>query len=253
MHLEAPLKEIALNPDGTVQGFRIAGIKGKEAYTLEADAYVSAMPVDPFKLLLPEPWKTMPYFQKLDGLKGVPVINIHLWFDRKLTTIDHLLFSRSPLLSVYADMSNTCREYEDPNRSMLELVFAPAKDWIGRPDDEIVAATMEELKRLFPMHFTGEDQAQLRKSIVVKTPLSVYKTVPGCQKLRPDQASPIANFFLAGDYTMQRYLASMEGAVLSGKQCAQAVAAAADGLQSSAAWRQLTPQPERAAERGSGW
>ncbi|MCH9714200.1 MAG: FAD-dependent oxidoreductase, partial [Cyanobacteria bacterium] len=45
-----------------------------------------------------------------------------------------------------------------------------------------------------------------------------------CQQLRPDQASPIANFFLAGCYTMQRYLASMEGAVLSGKQCAGAIA-----------------------------
>jgi 15-cis-phytoene desaturase len=122
-------------------------------------------------------------------------------------------------------MSNTCREYEDPERSMLELVFAPAKDWIGRSDEDIVAATMDELKRLFPMHFTGDNQAQLRKSIVVKTPLSVYKTVPGCQQLRPDQASPIPNFFLAGCYTMQRYLASMEGAVLSGKLCAEAVVA----------------------------
>jgi hypothetical protein len=28
------------------------------------------------------------------------VINIHIWFDRKLSTVDHLLFSRSPLLSV---------------------------------------------------------------------------------------------------------------------------------------------------------
>jgi 15-cis-phytoene desaturase len=28
---------------------------------------------------------------------------------------------------------------------------------------------------------------------------------------------------MAGDYTMQRYLASMEGAVLSGKLCAEAV------------------------------
>ena len=89
---------------------------GKEPYTLTADAYVSALPVDPFKLLLPEPWKQMPFFSKLDGLRGVPVINIHLWFDRKLTEIDHLLFSRSPLLSVYADMSNTCREYEDAER-----------------------------------------------------------------------------------------------------------------------------------------
>lgn len=48
-------------------------------------------------------------------------------FDRKLTTVDHLLFSRSPLLSVYADMSTTCKGYHDDEKSMLELVFAPAK------------------------------------------------------------------------------------------------------------------------------
>lgn len=224
VHLEAPLREIQLAENGDVNGFRIAGINGKEGFLAEADAYVSALPVDPFKLLLPEPWKEMPFFSRLDGLRGVPVINIHLWFDRKLTDIDHLLFSRSPLLSVYADMSNTCREYEDPERSMLELVFAPAHDWIGRPDSEIVAATLAELERLFPQHFGGAEPAKLRKSKVVKTPLSVYKTVPGCQALRPSQATPIANFFLAGDYTMQRYLASMEGAVLSGKLCAAAVA-----------------------------
>ena len=47
--------------------------------------------------------------RRLDKLVGVPVINIHIWFDRKLSTVDHLLFSRSPLLSVYADMSTTCK------------------------------------------------------------------------------------------------------------------------------------------------
>lgn len=41
--------------------------------------------------------------------------------------MDHLLFSRSPLLSVYADMSTTCKGYHDDEKSMLELVFAPAK------------------------------------------------------------------------------------------------------------------------------
>ena len=225
VHLESPLREIELNADGSVAGFRIGGVAGKEPYTLTADADVTAVPVDPFKLLLPEPWKQMPFFSKLDGLRGVPVINIHLWFDRKLTEIDHLLFSRSPLLSVYADMSNTCREYEDAERSMLELVFAPAKDWIGRPDEEIVDATMKELERLFPQHFGSENPAVLRKSKVVKTPLSVYKTVPNCQPLRPTQKTPVPNFFMAGDYTLQRYLASMEGAVLSGKLCAEAVAA----------------------------
>jgi 15-cis-phytoene desaturase len=59
--------------------------------------------------------------------------------------------------------------------------------------------------------------------------------VPGCQQLRPDQASPIPNFFLAGCYTMQRYLASMEGAVLSGKQCAQAIDRAEPSVAGAAA------------------
>jgi 15-cis-phytoene desaturase len=149
-----------------------------------------------------------------------------MWFDRKLTDIDHLLFSRSPLLSVYADMSNTCREYANPDRSMLELVLAPAKDWISKSDQEIISATMAELEKLFPDHFTGENPAKLLKSHVVKTPRSVYTATPGRQQYRPSQTTPIANFFLSGSYTMQRYLGSMEGAVLSGKLTAQAISEA---------------------------
>ena len=217
VELNTPLRTIELAPDGQVASFAMGG------QSVVADAYVSALPVDALKLLLPQRWQQLPLFAKLAGLRGVPVINVHLWFDRKLTDMDHLLFSRSPLLSVYADMSVTCKGYEDPDRSMLELVFAPAKDWIGRPDQAVVQATMEELKNLFPSHFNGDNPARLRKYRVVKTPLSVYKTTPGCQKLRPGQSTPIPNFFLAGDYTRQRYMASMEGAVLSGKLCAQAV------------------------------
>ncbi len=223
VHLNKPLKKINLKDDQTVESFEIGGTNGMSSTNVKADAYVSALPVDIFKLLLPKEWKDISEFKKLEGLRGVPVINIHLWFDRKLTDIDHLLFSRSKLLSVYADMSITCKEYEDPNRSMLELVFAPAKEWIGKSDDEIIHATLEELKKLFPTHFSGESQAKLRKFKVVKTPLSVYKAVPGCQKIRPQQQTSVKNFYLTGDYTMQRYLASMEGAVLSGKLCAQAI------------------------------
>jgi 15-cis-phytoene desaturase len=219
VRLNAPVQEFVLNDDRSVKGFKITG----EAELFTADCYVSAMPVDPLKLMLPEPWRELPYFQQLDGLEGVPVINLHLWFDRKLTDIDHLLFSRSDLLSVYADMSNTCREYANPDRSMLELVLAPAKEWIGQSDEAIVAATLTELKKLFPQHFDTENPAKLLKSKVVKTPRSVYKATPGRQEYRPDQVTPIPNFFLSGDFTMQRYLASMEGAVLSGKLTARAI------------------------------
>ena len=226
VRLNAPLKEILLNADGTVKAYLIRGLNGAEDEVFTADVYVSAMSVDPMKVMLPKPWKQMEFFKKLEGLEGVPVINLHLWFDRKLTEIDHLLFSRSPLLSVYADMSNTCREYANPNRSMLELVLAPAKDWIAKSDEEIVAATIAELEKLFPDHFGGDNPATLLKSHVVKTPRSVYKATPGRQQYRPAQVTPIANFYLAGSYTMQRYLGSMEGAVLSGKLTAQAISEA---------------------------
>ncbi|AFZ36798.1 phytoene desaturase [Stanieria cyanosphaera PCC 7437] len=222
--LNAPLKEIFLNEDKTVKGFLIRGLDGADDQLITADIYVSAMSVDPLKVMLPQSWRELDFFQKLNGLEGVPVINLHLWFDRKMTDIDQLLFSRSPLLSVYADMSNTCREYSNPDRSMLELVLAPAEDWINKSEEEIIAATMKELEKLFPQHFTGENPAKLLKYRVVKTPRSVYKAVPGCQAYRPSQKTPIANFYLAGSYTMQKYLGSMEGAVLSGKLAADAIA-----------------------------
>ena len=127
-------------------------------------------------------------------------------------------------LSVYADMSNTCKEYADPDKSMLELVLAPAKDWIAKSDEDIIEATMSELKRLFPQHFEGDNQAVLLKSKVVKTPRSVYRAVAGTQSVKPTQKTPIENFYLAGSYTKQEYLGSMEGAVLSGKLAAKAIA-----------------------------
>ncbi|PKU80286.1 Phytoene dehydrogenase, chloroplastic/chromoplastic [Dendrobium catenatum] len=205
VQLNSRVQKIELNSDRTVKQFLLSN-----GSVITGDAYVFATPVDILKLLLPEEWKEIPCFQR---------------FDRKLkNTYDHLLFSRSPLLSVYADMSVTCKEYYDPNRSMLELVFAPAEEWISRSDSDIVDATMIELAKLFPDEISADQsKAKILKYHVVKTPRSVYKTVPNCEPCRPLQRTPIEGFYLAGDYTKQKYLASMEGAVLSGKLCAQKI------------------------------
>ncbi|KXZ55966.1 hypothetical protein GPECTOR_2g1518 [Gonium pectorale] len=219
LKMNARLQRIELNEDGSVKHFQLTN-----GEIVQGDLYMSAMPVDILKLLVPEPWRPMPYFSQLKELEGVPVINIHIWFDRKLTTVDHLLFSRSPLLSVYADMSTTCKEYYDTEKSMLELVFAPAKEWIGRSDQDIIDATMTELERLFPTEIRADQSlAKIRKYKVIKTPLSVYESRAGREAFRPSQRSPISNFYLAGDFTKQKYLASMEGAIFSGKLAAEAI------------------------------
>merc|ERR1719217_1656547 len=239
----APVKEIVTNDDGTV-----AGLAMRDGTTVTADEYVSAVPVDIFRRMMPEKWQQMPYFRQADQLEGIPVINLHMWFDRKLQAVDHLCFSRSPLLSVYADMSVTCNEYYDPEKSMLELVFAPCSpiaggdvNWIGKKDEEIIDATMGELARLFPTEIANDPKwpatasqgpngkAKLTKCAVVKTPRSVYAAIPGRNKYRPSQESPIPGFTMAGDWSSQKFLGSMEGAVLGGKLAAEVVADRAVG------------------------
>lgn len=173
-------------------------------------------------------------------------MNLHLWFDRKLSTVDNLIFSRSPLLSVYADMSETCAEYADgATGSMLELVLAPAARYMTKTDDEILQATLEELERLFPQEIRVDQStspAKVRKFTCVRTPTSVYETLPGMEEGRPTQTSPISNFFCAGDFSKQKYLASMEGAILSGQLAARAVSEAA--LQRKNDWpRALSERP----------
>merc|ERR1719181_589971 len=82
---------------------------------------------------------------------------------------------------------------------MLELVFAPVApeagspvNWLAKSDDDIV-----------------------------------YAALPGRNKYRPSQKTPIPNLTLCGCYTSQKFLGSMEGAVLAGKLAAEVVAARA--------------------------
>jgi 15-cis-phytoene desaturase len=86
---------------------------------------------------------------------------------------------------------------------------------------------MVELERLFPLEIGPKSPdgvgAKLLKHAVVKTPRSVYAAIPGRNKYRPSQATPISNFTLAGDWTSQKFLGSMEGAVLAGKLAAEVV------------------------------
>jgi 15-cis-phytoene desaturase len=234
VHVGKPITSIELNPDNTVKYLQCA-----DGSQITADMYVSAMPVDVLKKLIPTAWSTMPYFCQLNELEGIPVINLQIWFDRKLKAVDGLCFSRSPLLSVYADMSVCCEEYASDKASMLELVFAPCseaaganRNWIAASDEEIIDATLKELQRLFPTEIgpkAPNGGAQVTKSTVVRVPRSVYAASPGRNKFRPSQASPIENFVMAGDFATQKYLGSMEGAVLSGKLAAEVICDKAAG------------------------
>ena len=101
----------------------------------------------------------------------------------------------------------------------------------NRPDDVIVQDTLDQMHKLFP----SSRELKCTWSNVVKLGQSLYREKPGQDKFRPSQATPIPNFFLAGSYTYQDYIDSMEGATKSGLMCADEIINAADAIKREAA------------------
>lgn len=91
-------------------------------------------------------------------------------------------------------------------------------------------ASPPQVRNLFP----SAKQCKLTWSNIVKIGQSLYREAPGMDPYRPDQVTDIPNFFLAGSYTKQDYIDSMEGATLSGRQCAGAILARAQDLAAAA-------------------
>lgn len=216
--IDAPLARFELNGD---QSVRCAVLR--DGHKIEADAYISALPVHNVKKVVPNEWLQHDYFRNLHEFVGSPVANCQLWFDRKITDTDNLMFSQGTTFATFADVSITCPgDFQAGTGSanggsVMSLVLAPAHQLMDLPNEVVIEMVMKDIRDRFPK----AREARLLKSTLVKIPQSVYKAVPDVDKFRPDQVSPIANFFLAGDYTDQHYLASMEGAALSGRQVAE--------------------------------
>lgn len=216
--VDAKLNRFELNSDETIKHAVL-----QDGHIIEADAYISALPVHNIKKLVPVEWLAHKYFRNLHEFVGSPVANCQLWFDRKITDTDNLMFSQGTIFATFADVSITCTEdFQNgtgtaTGGSVMSLVLAPAHQLMNMPNDVITGLVMKDIHDRFPK----SRGAKLLKSTIVKIPQSVYKAVPDVDQFRPDQISPVKNFFLAGDYTDQRYLASMEGAALSGMLVAE--------------------------------
>jgi 15-cis-phytoene desaturase len=82
-------------------------------------------------------------------------------------------------------------------------------------DKDIVAAVVSDLKR------QGIDvEGCVLNSAVVRHASEFYCLEPGSEVLRPFQRTSIPGLALAGDYTRQDHICSMEGAVVSGRRAA---------------------------------
>jgi uncharacterized protein with NAD-binding domain and iron-sulfur cluster len=201
---------------------RVTGIQLADGQILTADAYISAMPVHSLRKVMSDSMREHPVLDNLKHLRGIPVITVQLYYDRVVTNIDNLIFSAGTHISVYADLATVSPDYHKGTGSIIELVVAPAEKLFPMSDEEILALVVKEFTGLHPEAIG----ATLIKSHIVRIPNSVYAARPGVERYRPDQATPIGNFFLTGDYTQQEFMASIEGSIRSARRVVDRVVAA---------------------------
>jgi len=242
IHTREGCKEVLYEYDGSdipkVTGLKV-GKHGSEKI-VKADAYVAALDVPGAKRLIPEEWKNMKLFANIDKLVGVPVITVQLRYDNWVTElkstshskeakgIDNLLYSADADFSCFADLAVTSPwdYYKEGEGSLLQCVITPPQkgavtglNYQVMTKDDIVKHTDEQVRKLFP----SARNSKLLWSSIVKIGQSLYREEPGLDVYRPDQQTPIENFFLSGSYTKQDYIDSMEGATLSGRLCASKI------------------------------
>ncbi len=209
LRTETALKTINFDREsGAIHGYEL-----ENGENLFADLYVAALPLAEIKKLLPVTISKRPFFQRLLQLASVPALTVQLWFDRSFVRRDQLLIaSGSPLVIFQATADLTIA----PQGSSIsgQLISRKAD---GFNDAELVGLARHELGKYFP----ASRNALLQRTMVTRRQAVLLD--PGSLAGRPTQATPVPNFFLAGNYTRQDWFGSLEGAVLSGEMAATAI------------------------------
>lgn len=228
------IKYSETNGQTQVDGLIIAA--GDSDEIIEADAYVFACDIPGIQKVLPAAWRQWPEFDNIYKLEAVPVATVQLRFDgwvtemhdaeqrqqlEKAVGLDNLLYTPDADFSCFADLALTSPSdyYREGQGSLLQLVLTPGDPFIKQSNEAIANHILEQVRTLFP---SARDLNMTWYS-VVKLAQSLYREAPGMDLYRPAQKTPINNFFLAGSYTQQDYIDSMEGATISGNQAATAV------------------------------
>jgi zeta-carotene desaturase len=237
IHTRRRVREIQFTEaDGQTKVTGLVVAKGETEETILADAYVCATDVPGVQRVLPEAWRKWSEFDNIYKLDTIPVATVQLRFDgwvtelhdaekRKQLTeaagIDNLLYTPDADFSCFADLALTSpgNYYREGQGSLLQLVLTPGDPFIRQNNEAIAQHVLKQVHELFP----SSRELNMTWYSVVKLAQSLYREAPGMDPYRPPQKTPISNFFLAGSYTQQDYIDSMEGATLSGRQAAKAI------------------------------
>ena len=213
LHLEQ--RAATIDHDGDHDGDRATGIVLANDDHLAAEAVVLALPPNQIVPILPPVWRDHPALQPLQAFAYAPIVNVHLWLEQPVLEDDFVavldpavqyVFNRSLLLRL-----------PEPGQ-WLTCSLSGAYTQSDQPRATVARETIAALRRAFP-HARRSAVWEWR---VIKEQEATFRAAPGIAACRLGAQTPYPNLFLAGAWTDTDWPATMESAVRSGQQAAQA-------------------------------
>ena len=198
-----------------VENGRAAGMRIRGGDEIRAAAVVSAVPW----FALPGIFDGVPAALKrivsdAARMNSYPIVTANLWFDRRVLSTGFVGLPGRTMQWVFdrGALSNGVASH-------VSLVSSGAASVVSLGNDAIVGLALRELRDALP----SVRQAVVRKATVVRERRATFSLAPG-QPARPPAETPLAGFYLAGDWTDTGLPGTIESAALSGHRAAEAIA-----------------------------
>ena len=193
-----------------VEGSRVTGVRVRDE-RIEAPIVISAVPWHAFGALFDQmPPALAATASNAAALPSLPIVTVNLWFDRAVM--------QEPLVGLPGRTFQWVfdrRAIVGGATSHLSLVSSGAEAIVAKGNDELVATALREVRDALP----AARSATLRKGLTVREKRSTFSLAPDAPP-RPQTATPIDGFFLAGDWIDTGLPATIESAVVSGHRAA---------------------------------
>ncbi len=193
-------------------GDRVTGVKLSGGAGAACDACVIAVPPKRLGAILGD--APAMGSSGLEAFEAMPIVDVHLWYDRPILGCDFAALLDSPVQWVFE---------KSPGYVCCSL--SAADRLVQRPEHELVDLCRRELAAVLP----EAARARLLRGAATRDPEATFIPAPGVP--RPDNATALSNLVIAGAWTDTGWPATIELAVRSGR-------AAADILfRNAAGWR----------------
>ncbi len=137
---------------------------------------------------------------------------IQIELSRPAYPIDRTIFGPGTVLASFGEQSRTTFKHAS---GRLSIILTPPDGFVGMEPQQVFDAVMHDAAKI------GFDLRPLVTDYrVINEPNQFYALSPGQNPLRPDQATPVPGLTLAGGYTKQPWVDTMEGATVSGHKAA---------------------------------